>query len=135
MATNLKQFTYTIQCKNQTCGKQYPVSLQATSFKRAKPIFCKLQVEQECPTCRSGAEQESASKMLQASGLADMYRPIQNKPFAVDTDYDADGTPKKEWRNYESKTERALRECSASVQGTQVERYWFEGTLEAFMSL
>ena len=59
-----------------------------------------------------------------------MYRPIQNKPFAVDTDYDADGTPKKEWRNYESKTERALRECanmslgtcgSASVQGTQVE--------------
>ena len=132
MAQSLQQYTYGIQCSK--CFAEYPVSFMATSVKASIKVATDYQKRNQCSKCK-GEDNTAASRELQASGLADMYRPIQNKPFAVDTNYDADGTPKKEWRNYESKTERALRECSASVQGTQVERFWFEGTLEAFMSL
>lgn len=128
----LSQYSYVISCSK--CHAKYPISFKATSVKNSIKLATDYQNKNICSTCK-GENNTGTSRELQASGLADMYRPINKKPFAVDTNYGQDGTPKKIWRPYETKTERALRECSADNQKFVVEYYWFQGTLEAFMSL
>jgi hypothetical protein len=126
----MNQKTLSLICPG--CKNYHPVAFQYRTKRRLIKESIEYQNNNFCPKCLG--QDETASRELQASGLKDMYRAPEKKP-AILTNYDSQGKPKKEWLKPESKTERALRECSADNTPITVERYWFEGTLEAFMSL
>jgi len=102
-------------------------------------IACQYQADHFCggDACTNGSEKETKSRLFQMSGSKESKLPDYKKP-AVFTSYDNQGKPKHEYESWwqpETKTSRTLRECSADQIPIVIERYWFEGSLEAFLAL
>lgn len=120
------QHSIAIHCSQ--CKKLYIVSFK-TSTKRAFIKECiRMQTNEKCSECDKSnpKDKELASRELQISGLSEMYRPPHQKPAGILTL----DSGKKEWMHRETKTERALRECSADNQQITVEKFWCNSLAE-----
>jgi hypothetical protein len=102
----MQQFTVKISCSK--CRKPYIVSFKALNRKKFLAEAVRMQNEEICSDCDKGKGHDAASRELQASGLAPMYRPTAQKPHIM-----TDENGNKTWAKHETKTEKALRECGA----------------------